>query len=120
MKVKHNKDCELGDNHKDCPACTEDMKIAPNHRGFNVGNFKDAEGNECYLKESCFSGGPFIRVGTKELDLQHFVAGVGFTKVDTKFRMEEHWVANNTMLLTQEMVKNLLPALTKFAKTGEL
>jgi hypothetical protein len=96
------------------------MNIVPNQRGFNVGNFKDAEGNECYLKESCFSGGPFIRIGTKELGLQHFVAGVGFTEIDTTFRMDDHWVANNSILLTPEMVKNLLPALTKFAETGEL
>lgn len=96
------------------------MEIKPNHRGFNVGNFKDAEGNECYLKESCLSGGPYIRVGAKEIGLKHFVAYKGWTDVDTSLRMDEHWVANNTMLLTQEMVKNLLPALTKFAETGEL
>jgi len=23
FQVKHNKDCELGDNYKDCPACQE-------------------------------------------------------------------------------------------------
>jgi hypothetical protein len=61
-----------------------------------------------------------IWLGAKDIGLQHFKAYQGWRDVELVDTIEEHYVANNRMHLTQSQVKALLPALQKFAETGSL
>jgi hypothetical protein len=79
------------------------MKKETDHRGFINGKFKDVDGVECWIKESCL--GPYIRLGAIDIGLKHFVANRGWEDVDTTFKMDEHYVANTSMLLSQKIVK---------------
>jgi len=96
----------------------EEMTHTP--RGFDIMNFKDHGGNVCSLQKSSIATEDAIWFGANEIGLQEFVANVGWKDVVLEDTMTHHFVANNRMHLTRKMVKELLPYLQKFAKTGEL
>jgi hypothetical protein len=90
-------------------------------RGFGLIEFKDRNGVECTIQESseCYKEG-LIWFGAKDIGLQHFKAYEGWKDVELVNTIQEHYVANNRMHLTQSQVKELLPVLKRFAKTGSL
>jgi hypothetical protein len=73
------------------------LKRTTTNRGFGYYEFLDKGGTVCTLQKSS--------------------AAMTVELVNT---IEEHYVANNRMELTQEQVKNLLPILIKFVQTGEI
>lgn len=75
------------------------MKLHPTERGFLYGKFTDRFGSKCSLQESSLATEAAVWLG-----------------VDTAFDGKEC----TRMHLTQDMVRDLLPALQHFAKTGEL
>lgn len=98
------------------------MKKKHTERGFSLYEFTDRYGSECSLKKSSLATEDAIWLGSDKMNIQEFVAGKGWIKrpefdVHT---MEHHYVGSNRMHLTQEMVKDLLPILQKFAETGEI
>jgi hypothetical protein len=97
---------------------TEEVKTTI--RGFKIIEFQDARGNECNIQKSSAAMEDRIWIGSKEIDLMHFKAGQGWKQVDLIHTEEEHYVANNRMELNQEQVRAILPALQKFAQTGDL
>lgn len=89
-------------------------------RNFAIYKFKDRGGVECSIQKSSASMEDAIWIGANELGLLHFKAGEGWNEVKFNNTIEEHWVANNRMELTQDQVKQLLPILIQFAETGEI
>lgn len=90
-------------------------------RGFSYNSFKDSYGVECNIQESSIMGSEgFIWLGAKEIGLKHFKAYKGWKDVELKDTLEEHYVANNRMHLSQTKVKEILPSLLSFAKNGEV
>ena len=74
-------------------------------RGFTLIKFKDRYNQPCTLQESSLATEKCIWLGVhSEIDLN----------------TGEHLGPNQRMHLTQEQVKELLPLLKKFVKTGEL
>ena len=99
------------------------MKITQTPRGFDITGFEDRYGKQCSLQKSSLASEDAIWFGCDKIGLQHFKAGEGWRDVlepDEVNTIEEHYVANTRMHLTQDMVKELLPALKRFAKTGNL
>lgn len=80
------------------------MKIEKTSRGFAIVEFVDAYGKECSLQESSLVE-PHIWLGCKNNTQPHHVTGE---------------MTSPRMHLSQQQVKELLPLLKKFAKTGEL
>lgn len=97
------------------------MERSTTSRGFGLIEFKDRNGVECTIQESseCYKEG-LIWFGAKDIGLKHFKAYKGWKDVELVNTIEEHYVANNRMHLTQSQVKELLPILMHFAETGEL
>lgn len=73
------------------------MKIKKTNRGFSVIEFKDSYGKQCSLQESSSASEPKIWFGVD--DVPNGLGG---------------------MHLTREQVKELLPHLNRFVKTGDL
>lgn len=97
------------------------MKLSATARGFSLLEFKDANGVECTIQESsACQEEALIWLGAKDIGLQHFIAYKGWKEVELVNTIEEHYVANNRMHLTQSQVKELLPVLKRFAKTGSI
>jgi len=95
------------------------LKRTITNRGFGYYEFFDKGKTVCTLQKSS-SVIDAIWLGAKEIGLQHFKAGEGWSKIELVSTVEEHYVANNRMELTQEQVKVLLPILIKFVQTGEI
>lgn len=89
-------------------------------RGFSILEFYDRCGNKCSLQKSSLATEDCIWLGCDNIGLMHFKAGKGWTEINFTNTIEEHFIANTRMELTQENVKKLLPYLIKFAETGEL
>ncbi len=90
------------------------------NRGFQLSEFTDRFGSKCSIQESSADGAS-IWFGVDKLRIQHFKAGEGWNDVVfPENTIEEHWVDNARMHLTQDMVKALLPQLARFAITGLL
>jgi len=99
------------------------MEIKKTIRCFAVAEFSDAKGTPCSIQESS-GDGPAIWFGAKQIGLKEFVANrvpawKEISKCDES-DIRHHHVANNRILLTQEIVKELLPILQRFAETGNL
>ena len=92
------------------------IKKGKTQRGFRKFEFVDRYGAECSLQMSSLAEEAAIWLGCNDADPKVLVPGEGWQKVE----MPPDYVANTRMHLTQKMVKQLLPALQKFAETGEL
>ena len=99
------------------------MKMNKTHtnRGFGKIEFTDRYGVKCSIQESSLASAEgHIWFGANDIGLKHFKAYEGWKDVELVNTLEEHYVANNQMHLSQSMVRELLPILQKFADTGEL
>lgn len=90
-------------------------------RGFGYREFNDANGVLCNVQESsAVRDEALIWFGADNIGLKHFVAGQGWQDVELTNTMEEHYVANNRMHLTQSQVAALIPILQDFVETGRV
>lgn len=80
------------------------IELTPNNRGFIVGKFRDRYAAECSIQKSSLATENCIWLGCDELGIEP-VSGQPFAK---------------RMHLTQEMARDLVPLLTRFAETGDL
>lgn len=96
------------------------MKFEHTNRGFSYIEFKDEKGVVCSLQKSSIATDDCIWFGANEIGLKHFKAGQGWEEVKLINNMEEHFIANNKMHLTQKQVALLLPILQRFVETGEI
>jgi len=85
------------------------IKLKATMRGFKRGDFVDEYGQKCSLQKSSLATQDCIWLGVDNTG-PHLDGPKGTRNEDVHQRMH----------LTQKQVKDLLPALTKFAKTGEL
>ena len=84
-------------------------------RGLGIIQFTDRSHNECSLQDSSLATEPAIWLGINEAKGQSFTPGRGWEP----FHIPKETVIPTRMQLTQTMVKQLLPYLQEFAKTGE-
>lgn len=95
-------------------------------RGFNLITFTDAGGVECSLQKSSAADGDFIWLGADKIGLKAFYPFTYEPWRDVQEQSIAHClgakevIANNRMHLSQEQVKELLPFLIKFVKTGDI
>ena len=97
------------------------MQDEKTQRGFDITNFKDRYGAGCSLQKSSLAFEECIWLGVdyanplllanKEHDTD---------KVWIKYPIPDEVILTTRMHLTQDMVKELLPYLQKFAETGEI
>lgn len=85
-------------------------------RGFDLINFKDAQGADCSLQKSSSSSESKIWLGTDDADPRMLVKHEGWLPVD----MPDGVLYNTRMHLNREQVAELLPYLVNFVETGEL
>lgn len=86
-------------------------------RGFGIYNFEDANRERCSIQKSSSAMEDMIWIGISEPDLTVFEKNKGIYVVTP---MPECFMVSSRMHLTQDMVKQLLPVLTRFAETGEI
>ena len=94
-------------------------------RGFEISEFQDERKNNCSLQKSSSAEEDCIWLGCDEIGLKKFTpfGNPSWVDVDTKGSLDPggiSYIANNRMHLTREQVKDLLPLLSRFAKTGDL
>lgn len=101
---------------------SKEFEISQTMRGFDYTEFSDANGVKCTVQESSACGDEaLLWLGAKDIGLKHFKSGHhGWKDVELVNTIEEHYVANNRMHLTQSQVKDLLPVLHRFVETGRL
>ncbi len=86
-------------------------------RGFRYIEFTEANGARCSLQKSSSAMEDKVWLGCNEIGLKRLIPGQGWVDVPLE---GEGVIANNRMHLTRAMVRKLLPALKRFADTGEL
>ena len=95
------------------------------NRGFDIKEFKDRYDESCSLQKSSIATedciwlgvtNPTVKARAKELHPERADELTGWLNVPLPPSAQ----ASGRMHLTQDMVKDLLPYLTKFAETGEL
>jgi hypothetical protein len=104
------------------------MNKATTERGFDIYVFEDSYGNECSLQKSSNACEDKIWLGVNnvepkimatdaiKLGIQNYGQNTGWVP----FYVPEEVQFTNRMHLTREQVKDLLPILKKFVKTGEI
>ena len=103
------------------------MELTKTERGFAISNFIDRYGSKCSLQKSSLATEDAIWFGVDDADPQIMAydakrlgipvdENVGWVK----FEIPKEVLLSTRMHLTQDMVKELLPTLQKFAETGEL
>lgn len=98
------------------------MKLKITERGFGIYEFTDRYGCKCSLQKSSLATEDAIWLGSNDLNIKEFIAYKGWIprpEFDVH-TMEHHYIGSNRMHLTQDMVKELLPILQRFAETGEI
>lgn len=103
------------------------MKIKKTQRGFELIDFKDANGEECSLQKSSAAERDLIWLGVDEANPQIMASHAHKFGVETTetcgwvpYPVPEEVSLTTRMHLSQEQVKALLPHLIKFAETGEI
>ena len=87
------------------------------NRGFDIEEFADLYDNKCSLQKSSLATEDCIWFGIADPRVQERVPdGVGWRDVE----LPDSALISSRMHLTQDMVRNLLPYLQRFADTGEL
>ena len=91
-------------------------------RGFAIHEFTDRNGVKCSLQKSSLATDDCIWLGCAEIGLKRFEPFIGWSDVPLENRGPNgiNYIANTRMHLTREQVKELLPILQRFVKTGEL
>lgn len=91
------------------------MKITKTNRNFDIIDFTDSYGTECSLQKSSLAFEDRIWLGTNDGKPQ-IQTPEGFKP----YTLPDKVLLSTRMHLTRKQVKQLLPFLKKFAKTGEL
>lgn len=96
----------------------------PTQRGFERGQFTDANGVSCSIQESSAAADEWLLwLGCNDIGLMKFTpyGSPSWQKVELQMDFDGiHHSANTRMHLTQSMVRELLPLLKHFADTGRL
>lgn len=104
------------------------VKSTKTARGFRLDEFEDRYGEKCSLQESSLASEAAIWFGT-EGGVQRMRPNGGGWEVFSAEEfaqefgypgLEHHVLVRSRMHLTQDMVRDLLPALQHFAETGHL
>lgn len=98
------------------------IKNEKTQRGFSYLEFKEKGGELCSLQKSSSAFEDSIWLGANKLGVKEFKAGTGWidrTDIDVH-TPEHHFVGNNSMHLTREMVEKLIPVLQHFVETGDI
>ena len=105
----------------------EPITIGHTQRGFGKGKFKDAYGAECSIQKSSLATKDAIWLGIEDAKPQIMCNNAernGLVKQGDcgwqPFEIPKDVMLTTTMHLTQREVRQLLPILEKFAKTGEI
>ena len=103
------------------------MDLTKTERGFEIGEFTDRYGAKCSLQKSSLATEDAIWLGVNDANPQIMASDakkLGLTNDENvgwiKFNIPKEVLLNTRMHLTRDMVKNLIPILEKFVKTGEL
>lgn len=111
---------------------SNDLEVKPNFRGFMIANFKDANAIGCSIQESSAcphteEDGCMIWLGVDDaapMVLAQEAHLVGVKTHETTgwvpYPVPDNVLMRTRMHLTQKQVKELLPLLKHFAKTGGL
>jgi hypothetical protein len=92
------------------------MEIGFTSRGFERIDFEDYNGVKCSLQVSSLATDCAIWLGCNDADPQELIPGEGWKPIP----MPDEYNANTRMHLTIAQVKELLPFLRTFVKTGRL
>lgn len=97
------------------------IKTGVTDRNFNIVNFKDYYGAKCSIQKSSLATKNCIWFGVDDADPKIMASqtqkgGTGWVK----FHIPNGVSLNTRMHLTQQQIKELLPFLQHFAKTGYL
>lgn len=101
------------------------MEITKTNRGFDLITFTDRYGSKCRLQKSSLAFENAIWFGINEDVIRECRVDTkeGWQRINVeslKHSPENDILIENSMHLTQDMVKELLPYLQHFAETGEL
>lgn len=86
------------------------------NRGFSLIKFEDTYKDKCSIQKSSYGSEPRIWFGISDANPQICIQGQGFVP----YELPEEVHINTRMHLNQEQVRQLLPILEHFAKTGNL
>ncbi len=93
-----------------------EIKRSKTERGFPYATFTDRYDHECSIQKSSLAFEQAIWIGINDAEPQILDEEFGWIE----FHVPEEVLMHTQMHLTQEQVKDLLPILQKFAKTGEI
>lgn len=103
------------------------MELKTTNRGFAIAEFTDKYGAKCSIQQSASSLQDSIWLGVDDADPKIMATDAKKLGIETdvkggwvKYEIPKEVLLATRMHLTQEMVKELLPLLKKFAKTGRL
>ena len=92
------------------------MRMTKTERGFRITKFKDKYGGVCSIQESSLATDACIWFGVSDPEVKVLIPGTGWTNVP----LPEGTSIHSRMHLDRKMVKNLLPLLRYFVRTGYL
>jgi hypothetical protein len=98
------------------PSTEEEFTVEHTNRSFAFISFKDRNGVECSVQKSSLAFEDCIWFGCNAPNPRHFVPGEGWIDLT----LPDNTLCDTRMHLSREHVKALLPALQKFAETGEI
>jgi len=105
----------------------EKMEIKKTARGFSISQFTDRYGVKCSLQKSSLATEDAIWFGVDDANPKIMASDAKKLGIPTdedrgwiNYQIPKEVLLSTRMHLTQDMVKQLLPSLEKFAKTGEL
>lgn len=98
------------------------LKVDKTNRGFGIVKFKDEYGVDCSLQKSSLADNDCIWLGVEDLQPKILACKVngGIPNGWVDYEISKDVLFHKRMHLTRDMVKQLLPLLQKFVKTGEL
>lgn len=103
------------------------MELQKTERGFALGKFTDRYGAKCSIQKSSLATEDAIWLGIDDPDPEIMASdarklGLPTTQENgwVKYEIPKEVLLTTRMHLTQDMVKEMLPFLQKFAETGEL
>ena len=103
------------------------IQIGTTQRGFSLGEFTDRYGEKCSIQKSSLATEDAIWLGVDNPNpkiLASKAASLGVETTETTgwipYPIPKEVLMSTRMHLTQDMVRQLIPLLQRFADTGEL
>jgi len=98
------------------------IKMDKTNRGFATGKFIDRYNQECSIQKSSLATEKAIWLGVDNANPKILACKVngGIPNGWVDYKIPEDVLLSTRMHLTQDMVKELIPVLQKFVKTGEI